>query len=686
VRAPALAHTELMTTEVGTADRAAGALQVLRDVFRLESFRPGQAEVVDAQLENRDVLAVAPTGSGKSLSYWVPAILGDGLTVVVSPLIALMKDQVDRLIAYGVRAAFLNSTLNSAEQRERMDAASSGAYQLLYVAPERFSRPGFTARLSALSVRRFIVDEAHCISTWGHDFRPDYRLIGSALEACGRPPIGAFTATATPDVRKDIAANLGLRDPLVVVTGFNRPNLRLEAIGGRGGRDRLELLRRHLNPGDGRALVYTGTVKSAEATAAAISRWGYPAAPYHGRLPDASRRRIQEGFAARDLRVVVATSAFGMGVDFPDIRQVIHLGFPGSVEAYYQEAGRAGRDGKPSLCLLIHSGKDRDLQVYFIETAFPDLREVVSVHSAYSRLGVWNADPEELKALLPEPALKSLDASRRLLQRAGSFRSDGTVAPFDASAIDFKELAALKQHSYTKLAQMTAYAQLRSCRHAYITDYFGEASAERSCLSCDNCEQRHAVTEVGAGVDQASIRTTLAGAARFAGRIGLVNLASILAGKENRFVRDQPWVVTVPAYGSLSEWSQARVRLLLEELIALGCLAQTSGQYPMIELTDRGRAVLSGVESIEVSIADHRPQAPVSEADPALFQRLREWRSQVARRQGVAAFVVFHDRTLNELAARRPVDLVELEAVPGIGRSKLERYGRALLEIIASSI
>jgi ATP-dependent DNA helicase RecQ len=686
VRAPALAHTDFMTTEIGTADRAARARQVLTDVFHLESFRPGQAEVVDAQLENRDVLAVAPTGSGKSLSYWVPAILGDGLTVVVSPLIALMKDQVDRLVAHGVRAAFINSTLNSAEQRERMEAATGGAYQLLYVAPERFSRPGFTARLSALSVRRFVVDEAHCISTWGHDFRPDYRLIGGALEACGRPPIGAFTATATPDVRKDIAANLGLRDPLVVVTGFNRPNLRLEAIGGRGGRDRLELLRRHLNPGDGRALVYTGTVKSAEATAAAISRWGYPAAPYHGRLPDASRRRIQEGFAARELRVVVATSAFGMGVDFPDIRQVIHLGFPGSVEAYYQEAGRAGRDGKPSLCLLIHSAKDRDLQVYFIETAFPELREVVSVHSAYSRLGVWSADPEELKALLPEPALKSLDASRRLLQRAGSFRSDGTVAPFDASAIDFKELAALKQHSYTKLAQMIAYAQLRSCRHAYITDYFGEASAERSCLSCDNCEQSDALAEVGAGVDQASVRAALAGAARFAGRIGIVNLASILAGKENRFVRDQQWVVNVPAYGSLSEWSQASVRLLLEELVALGCLSQTSGQYPMIELTDRGRAVLSGVESIVVSIADHRTQAPLPAADPALFQRLREWRSQVARRQGVAAFVVFHDRTLNELAARRPADLLELEAVPGIGRSKLDRYGQALLEIIGSTI
>ena len=668
------------------APAIAAAEQVLRDVFHLESFRPGQAEVVDAQMKGRDVLAVAPTGSGKSLSYWVPAILGDGLTVVVSPLIALMKDQVDRLVAHGVRAVFINSTLDSNEQRARLEAASRGEYQLIYVAPERFSRPGFMGLLAALRVRRFIVDEAHCISTWGHDFRPDYRLIGAALDACDRPPIGAFTATATPDVRQDIASNLGLRDPLVVVTGFNRPNLRLEAVQARGGRDRLEQLQRRLDPGDGRALVYTGTVKGAESTAAAISRWGFPAAPYHGRLPDTGRRRIQEGFASRDLRVVVATSAFGMGVDFPDVRQVIHLGYPGSVEAYYQEAGRGGRDGRPALCLLIHSSKDRDLQVYFIETAFPDVREVVSVHAAYMRLGVWNADPEDLKPLMPEAAWQSFEASRRLLQRAGALSSDGSVGPFDPSRLDFKQLAALKKHAYTKLGQMIQYTQIRSCRHAYITDYFGETTTERSCRSCDSCERVDVEDVGGDTVDHAVTRAALAGAARFAGRIGIVNLASILAGKENRFSRDQPWVLNVPAYGSLSSWSPSRVRRLLEELVTIGCLAQSQGQYPMVELSDRGRAVLAGAQEIEVAIARDLVTGAGGPADPALFQRLREWRSQVARRQGVAAFMVFHDRTLNELAARRPTDLVGLEAVPGIGRQKLDRYGPALLEILGSPI
>jgi ATP-dependent DNA helicase RecQ len=660
---------------------------VLHDVFHLEAFRPGQAEVVEAQMEGRDVLAVAPTGSGKSLSYWVPAIAGDGLTVVVSPLIALMKDQVDRLLAHGVRATFINSTLNSGEQRQRLEAASNDAFQLLYVAPERFSRPGFTARLAALGVRRFIVDEAHCISSWGHDFRPDYRLIGGAMEACGRPPIGAFTATATPDVRRDIAANLGLREPLVVVTGFNRPNLMLQAVAIKGRRDRVEELREHLDPGHGRALVYAGTVKGAEDAAAAISRWGFPAAPYHGRLPAVSRRRIHEAFASRQLQVVVATSAFGMGVDFADVRQVIHLGFPGSLEAYYQEAGRAGRDGRPSLCLLLHSPKDRDLQAYFIETAFPELRDVTSVHAAYSRLGVWNADVDEVRPLLSEQAWKSLDASRRLLEKAGALRPDGSVGRFDVSLIDFPQQAELKRHAYEKLAQMIAYAQLRSCRHAAIADYFGEALGARSCSSCDNCRSGLAGSTAGAAgpnaaVDAPSIHAALAGARRFAGRIGLVNLAAVLGGKENRFVRDQPWVINVPAYGSLTEWSLARIRLLLDELVVSGCLAQSPGQYPTVEVTARGLGVLGGTESLIVSIAPEPALRAAPDADPALFERLRTWRAEVARRQGVPAYVVFHDRTLKELAGRRPSDLGELEAVPGIGRAKLDRYGKALLDIL----
>jgi ATP-dependent DNA helicase RecQ len=319
--------------------------------------------------------------------------------------------------------------------------------------------------------------------------------------------------------------------------------------------------------------------------------------------------------------------------------------------------------------------------------AFPELRDVISVHAAYTRLGVWNSDPEELRPLIPDPAWKSLDASRRLLQAAGCLGSDGSVGPFDPSRLDFEERAALKRHAYTKLAQMIAYAQSTSCRHAYITDYFGEPASDRTCHSCDNCERGPVTRAATVAVDPAVTRAALAGVARFAGRIGMVNLASILAGKENRFVRDQPWVIDVPAYGSMSEWSPARVRLLLEALMAMGCIGQSSGQYPMVELTSRGRAVLSGSEIVEVALQpDHaRSTGAGSDADPALFERLRAWRAEVARRQGVPAYIIFHDRTLTELAAHRPSDLAAMEALPGIGRSKLDRYGQAILDVLAAA-
>ena len=659
---------------------------MLHNVFGLESFRPGQVEVVQAQLAGRDVLSVAPTGSGKSISYWVPALLGDGLTVVVSPLIALMKDQVDRLRELRVKAAHINSSLSRADQQETLRVARMGGLQLLYVAPERLSRPGFLDRLAETRITRFVIDEAHCISSWGHDFRPDYRFLGRALEACGRPPVGAFTATATPEVREDIARSLGLRNPLVSVTGFNRPNLRLEVVRPKGQREKLAALRSRLDPAGGRALVYCGTVAASEELAASITSWGIPAAPYNGRLPEATRRKAQEDFAANRVKVVVATSAFGMGIDLPDIRQVVHFQSPGSLEAYYQEAGRAGRDGEPATCLLLHSGSDRELHSFFIERSFPDPRDIVTVHAALRRLGSWSVDAEEVRPLLPDSAWRSYEACRGILDRAGALLGDGSVGDFDARSADLVVMGQQKQHAYARLAQMTAFATIRTCRHARIADYFGEQGVARTCEACDNCLSGS--RPPGAAVAGEVVKAALAGAARFSGRIGLVNLAAVLGGRDTRWTREHAWVQEVPAYNTLSGWSEERVRRLFTELIDGGLVGQTPGQYPMVMLTDLGREVLAGRSEVAVSLpAEPVPTrlngGPVAAADPDLFERLRRWRAEIARREGVPAFVVFHDRALAELTARRPADLRQLAAVPGIGPAKLARYGPDLLRVLA---
>ena len=661
------------------------AAAVLRDVLGLRDFRPGQAEVVAAAEAGRDVLLVAPTGSGKSIGYWVPGIASRGVTLVVSPLIALMNDQVARLRALGVAAAALHSQADRATQEAALAAAAEGRLRFLYVTPERFGVTSFVAALRGLRVSRLAIDEAHCISSWGHDFRPDYRRLRDAAELCGRPPIGAFTATATPRVRADIISSLGMIDPEVAVTGFVRPELHLAVLRCRGQGEKHAALLATLRSRPGRAIVYCGRVRATEEVAELLRANGFAAAPYHGDLGAEERQRAHGGFVSGEVPVVVATSAFGMGIDLPDIRNVVHLDFPGSIEQYYQEAGRAGRDGLRADCTLLYSPADRDLQSYFIEQAYPGRDLVRDVYRELIRAGRWDVD--DLEARVPGRERHMVRAALDLLRRAGVLLDGGGVARLQGAPVDFAAQEALREHAYARLHQVMAYARTDECRHARIADYFGEEGAPRRCSSCDVCLSPPR-PKVRAGDDD--VAAALRAAERFDGHLGAARLAALLRGADDAWTRSRAWVSQAPFFGALRSWSDDRVRDLLGALIDEGCLARSSGERPVLSLTQVGRAVLDGTADVDIELAT--PAAPASRGAPSdldadagqRFERLRAWRRSVSAEAAVPAYVVFDDRTLRELASRNPASPAALATVPGVGPAKLARYGEAVLDVLAA--
>lgn len=624
-----------------------GAIDEALGRFGLTSFRPGQRDAIETLLSVGRCLLVAPTGGGKSLVYQLPATLLPGTTLVVSPLVALMQDQVSALEARGIAATYVAATLPPDEIGRRLARIARGDVRLAYVAPERLVQPGFQALLERLACPLVAVDEAHCISEWGHDFRREYLQIGDLLKRLPLARVLACTATATPVVRDEILARLGLpADTPQLVRGFARPNLALRAVETGGARDREARVDAALAeaigaPGSGRgaAIVYAPTRAAAEKEAGRLAARGFRAATYHAGMEGAAREAVSRAFAARTLEIVCATNAFGMGIDRADVRAVVHLAPPGSLEAYYQEVGRGGRDGEPALGLLLFSSAD-----------------------------------------LPR---------RRFLLASGS---DGE--PVDPTVVE---------HKWQLFLELLRWAEGGSCRHDAILRYFGdEAETLAGCGRCDVCTRLDATEEIDEETRTLVVRKALSGVARVAGRFGLTAAVKLLRGESDERL-ERSGLDRTTTFGALRERSEPWIVALLRRCVAAGFVDFAGEDRPVVTLTEDGRAVMRGERPPRLELppeaSPKRSGSPLSRrrggertddaaldaAQEARFDRLRAWRLGRARADGVPPYVVAHDRTLREIARAAPVHADELTGIAGLGPAKIARYGEEILRALSGS-
>lgn len=683
----------------------------LKSHFGFEGFLSGQQEVIDQIVSGRDGLVVMPTGGGKSLCYQVPALCFEGVTLVISPLIALMKDQVDALSEREIPATLINSSLSWDEQQQRLDAMRRGEFKLVYVAPERFRAASFMRAMKGIEVSLFAVDEAHCLSQWGHDFRPDYLRLGKALQQLGRPQCIALTATATPVVRRDIREVLRLRDPFEQVSGFARPNLSLaiRPVDKTTEKDRRlrQLIDEHRT-----GIIYCATRKKVESVSETLAHWGMKCIAYHGGMSDRERNEAQEAFIRREADIAVATNAFGMGIDRPDVRFVIHYEIPGSVEAYYQEAGRAGRDGEAAICELLFNYADTRTQEFFIEGTNPGATTIRSVYECLKQQADGQHEVQlsidELTGLVGVSNGMAVGSSLGALVRGGYIeRFDVTGSRIRATrllkpelkaadlTLDEQALEGKEQRDRDKLKAMVELCYAHQCRQQWILSYFGEQDHD-SCGSCDVCRNQGPGERKAPSQSQALIvRKALSGVARMSqrgsngwlGRYGRGRIVQMLAGSKSQEILSAQ-LDKLSTYGLLRREGAGFLNRLMRSLADAGLVkTETSGDYPLLTLTERGEAAMRGELDYELLW----PEKPEAETrvdlkdegfDPQLYSLMRDLRTKIAKQQQVPPYVIFSNKTLEALTRYQPTDAASALQVPGIGETKLQRYGEPFLETI----
>ena len=602
-------------------------LGILKEVFGHPNFRPGQEQAVDALLSGRDILAVMPTGAGKSVCYQLPALMQNGITLVISPLISLMQDQALSLSQNGVSAAFINSTLSSEEFFHTLKMAEQGAYKLLFVAPERLETESFRRFALNNEISMGTVDEAHGVSQWGQDFRPSYLKIAEFIASLpNRPVVGAFTATATEEVRRDIREKLSLIDPVEIVTGFDRPNLFFEVRReSRSGKPAalLELLNRF----EGRSgIVYCATRKQTEEVLSLCKANGIEAAAYHAGMSDSARYNSQQDFIYDRVRVMAATNAFGMGIDKSNVGFVIHYSMPKSPEAYYQEAGRAGRDGTAADCVLLYSPADVNTALYFIENT-------------------------EGEGLTPE------------------------------------ELRLFKKQERGRLDAMVEYCTRPGCLREFLLGYFGEQC--RRCSGCSNCSGEFTDVDITDAAQR--IISCIFRLSQRRLRLGINMICAILKGGRDKRIYEMK-LETLSTYGIMSSYKRRELKDIADSLVRDGYLARTDDEYRLMLITEKGHNAVINKEKITMRVraGSQRPAAPAprkssaaADYDNELFDRLRKLRFELAKEQGVPAYMVFSNAALEDMTRRKPVTRQEFLEINGVGEMKLTMYGEEFIGAIA---